>query len=263
MKSAGLDIGSTTSKLVVLEDGRPLLSRLVATGAEPQRHIDEFLAACGRGAPVVVTGYGRHLAMEQPRVRVVSEITALATGAAHLFTPARVAAGTAFGEAAQPLTLLDVGGQDTKVILLSEAGQVQDFLMNDRCAAGSGRFVELIGRVLETPLAGLDAAALSTSEETRISSMCAVYAESEVVGLLAAGVSAAAIARGVMRALAARLAADLKRLASRGPVLASGGGALFQSLLRFIEEELGRKVLSAPEPQLVAALGAALLAGKE
>lgn len=246
-RAAGLDIGSTTSKLVVIADGRIVHSAVTATGTEPRRRIQEFIEQAGPEARLAITGYGRHLAAGALEARVISEISAVAAGAAAVCTEAR--------------TVLDIGGQDTKVVLLADAGVVQDFVMNDRCAAGTGRFLEVMSRALAMPLERLDAAASAAAEEVRISSMCAVYAESEVVGLLAAGTPPEALARGLMRAMAARLAADLKRTGCRPPVLATGGGALFRSLRSFIEHELGMPLAVPEQPQLVAAIGAARVAG--
>jgi (R)-2-hydroxyacyl-CoA dehydratese activating ATPase len=194
----------------------------------------------------MVTGYGRQMVARETGGDTVSEITAHAVGARHLFPDCR--------------TVVDVGGQDSKAISLGPEGVVVKFEMNDRCAAGTGRFLEVMATTLETPLEALGPLALGAAHAVAVNSLCTVFAESEVVSLIARGEDPAAIALGLHEAIATRLAGLARRVGPRPRVVFTGGGALNPCLLRLLEANLGLE-LSVPEhPQLVGALGAALLA---
>lgn len=246
----GLDIGSLTAKGVLLEEGRPLAALLLPTGSNgPQTAQDLYrqLLAEGkldRGVDpfVVATGYGR---VSAPFAhKTITEISCHACGIAH-FLP-------------QTRTLIDVGGQDSKVIRLEE-GKVVDFLMNDKCAAGTGRFLEVMARGLEVSLEELSRAAQDAKAEVSISSTCTVFAESEVVGLIARGRPKGEIARGVMAATAQRIAAMAHRLVVEEPVAMSGGVARNAGMVEALQRELGVRLWLPPEPQMIGAWGAALL----
>jgi len=246
----GLDIGSLTAKGILLEEGQLLAAILLPTGSNgPQTAQDlyrQLLAEGGINGQVnpyiVATGYGRVSAPFADKT--ITEISCHAAGIAH-FLP-------------QTRTLIDVGGQDSKVIRL-EGGKVVDFLMNDKCAAGTGRFLEVMARGLEFSLEELSMAAQDAKAEVTISSTCTVFAESEVVGLIARGQPKGEIARGVMAAAAQRIAAMAHRLVVEEPVAMSGGVARNAAMVEALQGELGVRLWLPPEPQMIGAWGAALL----
>ena len=256
MAVAGVDIGSVATKAVVLVDGQVVARRVVRTGVNPAQVGEETLRQALQEAGltrqglrcVVTTGYGRRSARLGPQV--VTEITAGGRGAWALPTP--------WGRAR---TVVDLGGQDSKVILLDEAGAVVDFAMNDRCAAGTGRFLEVMAGVLGVALEEMGARSLEAAAPVTINSTCTVFAESEVVSLIAQGCSPADIAAGLHAAIGSRLAGMVRRLAGRRVMLV-GGGALNRGVQRALEEALGEEVYVPPEPQFVVALGAALIAAE-
>ena len=180
------------------------------------------------------------------RTDTVTEITCHARGISALVPDARF--------------LVDIGGQDCKAILLGPGGAVLDFAMNDRCAAGTGRFFESMCRALEIDLDELGSLALSADRAVGVSHVCAVFAESEVIGLLAQGVSKADVAAAVCESAARQVAALANRVGPEEPIALSGGAARNVGFARALERKLGRSVLIPPEPELVGALGAALLA---
>jgi predicted CoA-substrate-specific enzyme activase len=248
MRALGLDVGSRTVDAVWLEDGAVVDRAVLDAGFAPQ----EVAAELVRLRPhdrLVATGYGRHAAAERFGAEVITEIGAYAAGAAHLFPEAR--------------SILDIGGQDTKVILLGERGRVLDFEMNDKCAAGTGRFLEVMAKALGVEVDELGAAALAADGSAKVSSMCTVFAESEVVGLMHRGESRDRIARGLHEAVARRTLTTLRRVGATPPLLFAGGGALNPALVRLISGGLGDEVLVASDPQVVGALGAALRAARQ
>ena len=248
MLSLGLDVGSRSVDAVWLEDGAVIDRAVLDAGFEPQevaarvvaRHAHDRLAA---------TGYGRHAAAERFGAEVITEIGAYALGASHLFPEAR--------------SILDIGGQDTKVILLGAQGRVLDFEMNDKCAAGTGRFLEVMARALGVDVDELGTTALAADTAAAVSSMCTVFAESEVVGLIHRGEPREKIARGLHEAVARRSLAVLRRARAAPPLLFAGGGARNPALVAYITAGMDGEVLVAPEPQTVGALGAALYAQRE
>lgn len=246
MRSAGLDIGSRTIELVIVEEGEIVSYRIADTGHDPRSACDGLLAR-ERFDRLVATGYGRGLAEIEFDAPTVTEIKGHAVGAGYLFPGCR--------------TVLDIGGQDTKVIGLSGDGRASRFEMNDRCAAGTGRFLEVMAAALRYKIDELGPAALASTGETKINSMCTVFAESEVISLLTKGSNRGDIARGLHVAIVDRTAAMVSRVSSAEPIVFSGGGALNVCLRAMLEERL-KVTLSVPEnPQIVGALGAALIAG--
>lgn len=250
---AGIDIGSISTEVVLLDpDGRVAGAAVVATGASPRRACEEAFsralseAGTDRGAVrfSVSTGYGREKAA--PADLAVTEITCHARGARHLFPEAR--------------TVLDVGGQDTKVIRLTGAGRVADFVMNDKCAAGTGRFLEVMARTLEMDLEELGPRSLRSRKAAAISSMCTVFAESEVISLIASGTCLEDIARGIHAAIAERIAALAERIGMESPAVMTGGVARNPGARAALEERFGLSLLVPRDPQLAGALGAALIA---
>jgi len=243
MICAGLDVGSRTIVLVVL-DGSVLDSAILETGVNPLRRCQELLA--GRSYErLVVTGYGRHLVAPVLHGEVVSEIGAYAVGARYLYPDCR--------------TVIDVGGQDTKVTLLSVNGEVEKFEMNDRCAAGTGRFLEVMAETLEVDIGEFGDLALSASKVVRINSLCTVFAESEVVSLVARGEESNAIALALHEAIATRIAGMARRIDHKERVVFAGGAALNRCLRQLVSAKLGTEITVPYNPQMVGALGAALL----
>ena len=192
----------------------------------------------------VVTGYGR-MTYRKAQLQV-TEITCHARGAYYLCPEAG--------------TIVDIGGQDAKVIFLDEQGRVANFAMNEKCAAGTGRFLEVMSRVLGCPLGELSDLAAQAAREISISSTCTVFAESEAISKLAAGVSRPDVAHGAHRSIAKRVAGMCARGSLRDKVVMTGGVALNKDAVRCLGQELKREIIPLPNAQGVGALGAALIA---
>jgi predicted CoA-substrate-specific enzyme activase len=248
--SFGIDVGSATVKIVGI-DSHGILEWHHLEAADP--HVEEQVermlaraaqARAGPVAPLVATGCGRNLV--RPASRIVTEITCHAKGI--------------FRELQHGGTLVDIGGQDSKVVAIGARGEVLDFAMNDKCAAGTGRFLENAARRLGLPLQDLGPVALNATQEVTLSSTCTVFAESEVVSLLAHGVAVEPIARGLHRALIRRIVAMIRSVGLRRPLMLSGGVVQNPAIVRLLEEEMGEAVLLPRDPQLVGAYGAALVA---
>lgn len=246
MISAGLDVGSRTIGLVVL-NGDVREPVIVETGVNPLKRCQELLVN-RRYDRLVVTGYGRHLVASAVGGQAISEIGAYAVGARHLCPDCRM--------------VIDVGGQDSKATLLSDKGDVMKFEMNDRCAAGTGKFLEVMAKTLEVDLEGLGDLALSATKVVHINSLCTVFAESEVVSLIARGEEPSAIALALHEAIATRIATMARRVGVKEKVVFAGGGALNKCLGRLLTEKLGVELTVPGEPQIVGALGAALIASR-
>ena len=250
----GCDVGSTTGKALILKNGEVQGYSIIPCAVRPEvtaeLALEEALQASGLSCRddleyMVGTGYGR--------VRIpfadenVSEITCHGIGAFHLNPADR--------------TLIDIGGQDCKVIKISPKGKVVDFAMNDKCAAGTGRFFEGMARVLEISLSDISELSLSSSDPAQISSQCTVFAESEVITLLNEGVSIEDIAAGINEAIAARLSSLVRKVGLEEEVSVSGGCAKNQGLMKALEKKLGVEVKQlSMDPQVIGALGAALVA---
>ncbi|HNQ34660.1 MAG TPA: acyl-CoA dehydratase activase, partial [bacterium] len=177
--------------------------------------------------------------------RVITEISAAGAGAFRM-------------NGRRPGLVVDIGGQDTKVIEINGEGSVSDFLMNDKCAAGTGRFLELMAQVLETDMEGFSQLARSAEAPRRLNATCSVFAESEVVSLIAHGESKTNIAAGLFEAVASRVAAMLRQFQEQ-PVFFCGGGARSPALRLALERLAGRPVQVLDPPQFVVAFGAAML----
>jgi predicted CoA-substrate-specific enzyme activase len=251
IKALGIDLGSTTAKIVGVDgDGQMVWHLLEQVEPRLEAQVERLFARARAEAgasediPLVATGYGRRLARQA--ARQVTEITCHARGIFHEFGGGG--------------TLVDIGGQDSKAIRISPKGKVVDFTMNDKCAAGTGRFLENTASRLQVPLERLGAEALSAAEETSISSTCTVFAESEVISLIAHGVPLEAILRGLHRSLVKRITAMVRSVGLVPPLMLSGGVAQNEAVRRMLEEETGEKVILPRYPQLVGAHGAALVA---
>jgi predicted CoA-substrate-specific enzyme activase len=245
-----LDIGSRTIKLVVLDSAT---HRVISSAREDTTpYVDADCRRLLDGAQydrLVVTGYGRAMAEIQFDARSVTEIKAFARGAASLLPDCR--------------TVLDIGGQDTKAISLSGSGRVAKFEMNDRCAAGAGKFLEIMAKALDYDLKDFGAAALQGRNQLQLSSMCAVFAESEVIGLMTRGAPREDVAQAVHRAVVERTLGMLRRLGPASPIMFAGGAAGNPCLVTMLRESLGKPIHVPKEPQMVGALGAALLASED
>jgi predicted CoA-substrate-specific enzyme activase len=246
LRAAGLDIGSRSIELVVVNGaGEVLFSRETQTTPDLSAVCRHMLGSVSFDR-IIATGYGRSLAEVSFGFPSVTEIKAYARGAQALFPGCR--------------TVLDIGGQDTKVIALDGLGKVINFEMNDRCAAGTGRFLEMIAAALGYSLSELGPEALSGKNGVQISSMCAVFAESEIIGLLTKDMRREDIALAVHRTIITRTGSMLARVGAITPIVFAGGGARNQCLVQMIEHALKSEPLVPEQPQMLGALGAALIA---
>jgi predicted CoA-substrate-specific enzyme activase len=245
---AGIDIGSRSIEFVVVnENGTILCSEQRDTGFDPVREARELVAKHPHDL-LMATGYGRSLCEVEFDCPTVTEIKAHATGA-----HASISGASA---------ILDIGGQDSKAIALYASGKVKKFEMNDRCAAGTGKFLEIMATNLGFPLETFGDAALEAQEEINISSMCTVFAESEVTSLIARGADRKAIARGLHYSVIRRAAGMINRISDSGDIIFTGGVAKNRCMTTLLARHLQRKVLIPENPQAIGALGAALLAMK-
>jgi len=249
----GIDVGSLSTEAVIIDqEDRILGFSIVQTGANSTEAacaaLEEALlrAGCERGElrRMVATGYGR---ISVPFAeRKVTEISCHASAASHVFPDTG--------------TVIDIGGQDSKVIRVGPGGRVLDFSMNDKCAAGTGRFLEVMAAKLEVSLGEMAELSLQSGGEVPISSVCTVFAESEVVSLVARNHPRERIIRGLHRAVVNRVWSMAKILGITGAVTMSGGVAKNRGVVSLLEERLGQPIHVHDEPQIMGALGAALLA---
>jgi (R)-2-hydroxyacyl-CoA dehydratese activating ATPase len=245
MRYAGIDIGSRTIELVVVDDRDEVQDSLQAdTGFDPIVEAKKLIDKV-KFDHITATGYGRNLfeiAFDSP---TVTEIKAHATGAWTLFP--------------EVLAVLDIGGQDSKAISLLANGRVKKFEMNDRCAAGTGKFLEIMANSLGYKIDEFGAEAMLAERNLNISSMCTVFAESEVTSLIAKGESRREIAGGLHESVVRRAAAMVNRVAGEGDVVFTGGVGKNPCIVRSLAERLGRKVFVPDQPQSIGAFGAALI----
>ncbi len=250
----GCDVGSTTGKAVLVRDDSVIASVVVPCLPRPEKTaelvINEAISRAGLSSVkdvnyLVGTGYGR--------VRIpfanedISEITCHARGASWLRSSVR--------------TAIDIGGQDCKVMGISDTGRVREFVMNDKCAAGTGRFFEAMCRVLHVSLEDISSLSLESKAPAAITSQCSVFAESEVITLLNEGIDVADIAAGINSAIAARLVSLARKVGLVEDVTVTGGCAKNAGLIKCLEKKLKAAITLVPgDPQIVGALGAAILA---
>lgn len=250
MITIGLDIGSVAAKGVLLNEDK-IYKQVVPTGWSPLESgnnlINELLKMADLTADkvdnIVVTGYGR--VVHKSAYKTVTEIKCHARGVSELYPEAR--------------TIIDIGGQDSKVIKLDQHGKVIDFTMNDKCAAGTGKFLQVMANTL-----GMDVSQLGDEEDlkngVKINSMCTVFAESEVVNLLAQGTPRKGIIAGLHDSIGQRVAPMAKRMGIEEQVIFTGGVAINKGVKRALDRELGLETIVPAESQFTGALGAALLA---
>ncbi len=246
MRFAGIDIGSRTIELVVVNEGDEIVTSSQAeTGFDPMMKAKKLIDSVSYDR-IMATGYGRNLFEISFDAPTVTEIKAHARGAQYFFSGAG--------------TILDIGGQDSKAIALFENGKVKKFEMNDRCAAGTGKFLEIMAKTLGFEIEDFGREALMAEKDLSISSMCTVFAESEVTSLIAKGQSRQEIARGLHASVVRRAAGMINRVSSEGEIVFTGGVAKNPCMRAMLEERLGRRIMSPDDPQMIGALGAALLA---
>jgi len=255
MPVAGIDVGSLTAEVVILDDSKILCYTILPTGANSKKAAEKAMNEALNKAGLkstdldfsVATGYGR-ISVDFADKRI-TEITCHGRGAHYWDKNVR--------------TVIDIGGQDSKVISLNETGRVLDFVMNDKCAAGTGRFLEVMAQALEVDLEQLGELSSRAKETVTISSMCTVFAESEVVSLIARGLSREDIAHGLHRSIADRTAGLVHRVGLIEAVMITGGVAKNRAVVQALNEKLQTKLIVPEEPQIAGALGAALLARDE
>lgn len=253
----GCDVGSATGKAVVMKDGEITSYVIIPSTTKPEvtarTVMDEALKKAGLSSLedleyIVGTGYGR---LKVPFANEnISEITCHARGAHWLSSTVR--------------TVVDIGGQDCKVMSIDEKGNVLEFVMNDRCAAGTGRFFEAMARVLECGLEGISSLSLKSESPAIITSQCSVFSESEVVTLINEGIEIVDIAAGVNNSVASRLNSMVRKVGLVEDVALTGGCAKNEGLAKALEDKLGVSVKKLPQdPQIAGAIGAALIAAEK
>lgn len=250
---AGIDVGSAMTKVVIL-NGEVITSIIGPTGPEQRRLANKVMEEALKKADIsfqtvtyiVSTGYGR---INVPFAdKQFTEITCHARGIVRLFPKARI--------------IIDIGGQDVKGIKTDAAGKIIDFVMNDKCAAGSGRFIEVIADTLGVSLDKVGDLSLQSKSPAKISNICTIWAQQEVAASLAQGIPIFDLLAGVHHSLADRICRMVNRLRVEDVVVVTGGGAKNRGLLKALSEQLGREILVPEEPLITGALGAALL-GRE
>jgi predicted CoA-substrate-specific enzyme activase len=256
MITSGIDIGSLSTKAVILDQSNQILGHMVLPtgGNNRETALKVFEEALNQAnlrrndiGRIIATGYGReNIPFADKRV---TEITCHAVGIHFLFP------GTN--------TIIDIGGQDTKGIQINSDGRVENFVMNDKCAAGTGRFLEVLANALGVSLQDLGQLSQQSTTSIKISSMCTVFAESEVVSLVAKGAPIPDIIRGIHDSIAERSVILLKKLNILEPISMSGGVAKNRGMVKALEKKLNTSINIPPHPQVVGALGAAIIAQRD
>ena len=255
MYTLGIDIGSTTSKCAVIKDGTELVATSLQTGGLGTGGPEEALAALWRSSGLAaadmgrteVTGYGRK--NYEGADGEISELTAHALGGRFVFPDLR--------------TVIDIGGQDAKAIALSPSGKMVNFVMNDKCAAGTGRFLDVMASILRLDVDDLDTEAAKSTAPASISSTCTVFAESEVISQLANGVKRPDLVAGICQSVATRVASLARRAGIVERVCMSGGVARNEAVRRYMAQALDVEISYDPLAQYFGAIGAALYAWKQ
>lgn len=252
MYTLGIDIGSTTSKCILLKDGREILAKSLQKGGLGTKGPEQATAgiweeSCLSETDVsrtIVTGYGRKKYVGADGE--MSELSCHALGGEFIFPGLR--------------TLIDIGGQDAKIIVLNEKGHMTNFIMNDKCAAGTGRFLDVMASILQMDINDMGLCALAAENPVPISSTCTVFAESEVISQLAAGVERNNLIAGICDSVAARVGALARRAGIKSQVAMSGGVAKNSAVRESLAKNLGTEIVFSPLAQYFGALGAALFA---
>ena len=242
----GLDIGSRSIELVVMNGSEIAQRAALPTTHNPSAQLRILLENAERCRALCVTGYGRKLAVQELGCSAISEITAYARGARRVLSAVR--------------GIIDIGGQDTKIISISEEGAVTRFEMNDRCAAGTGRFLEVMALSFQMPIEDLGKYALQGAPGITINSMCTVFAESEVTSLKARGAVPQDVAYAIHESAAKRTLAMLERVGAQPPVMFAGGVARNECIVKLLTGGVKGEVYVPDHPEYIGALGAALIA---
>lgn len=248
MSFLGIDIGSRFIKVAIVEGGRCLQHLRLETSYDPLKRCQEILGDF-RSKNIVATGYGRHLLKMRNSVKTITEIRAFAIGSRALIPKCK--------------TIIDIGGQDTKVINLDDSGAIKRFEMNDKCSAGTGRFLEIMANALGYNMVEFSDLREVSQTNIQINNMCTVFAESEVISLITKGIKREEIAFAIHVAISKRVVSMVKRSFLEEDIVLAGGCAQNRLLKRLIERELGKNLVIPEEPSIVGALGAALYSEKD
>ncbi|MGC8658043.1 MAG: acyl-CoA dehydratase activase [Desulfomonilaceae bacterium] len=245
MISTGIDIGSRSIKIAHMDwpGGKMLAAQRVETTFDPLKQVAKLLKGI-KCQKLIATGYGRKLAKDHFGADSITEIQAHALGGRSVFP--------------ECLGILDIGGQDTKAISLDDRGKVRKFEMNDRCAAGTGKFLEFMATSFQLPIEEFGNFALQGNEGPKINSMCTVFAEAEATSLMARGVSPQDIAFALHLSVVKRSISMLRRVSTAGPIVFSGGVARNPCIVELVRRELSEDILIPSNPDIIGALGAAL-----
>ncbi|KAB2872122.1 MAG: 3-hydroxyacyl-ACP dehydratase [Bacteroidales bacterium] len=244
MIKAGVDIGSRTIK-VVLHDGQRKIHSEVRENTFNTLEVCKSMLEGLNYDSITATGYGRHLFADRYNATTISEIKAFAIGINNCYPNVR--------------TILDIGGQDTKAITIDEKGNVKRFEMNDKCAAGTGRFLEIMAMALRYEIDEFGEKATHAKEAAKVNSMCTVFAESEVISQIANGANRENIARGIHESIVKRSIMLLNRVGIDGDIAFVGGVAKNSAMLSLLEKNLKRKIYVPDNPQIIGALGCAIV----
>ncbi len=244
MRYAGIDIGSRSIEFVIIENDKIVKKKMSDTGFDPLTQAKKIIEN-SKYDTIIATGYGRTLLEISFDIPTVTEIKAHAKGAFKLFHDA--------------FFILDIGGQDSKVIRLNDQGRVIKFEMNDRCAAGTGKFLEIMAKSLGFTINEFGLQALTAEKEIPINSMCTVFAESEVTSLIAKGKKREEIAMGLHKSVAKRAGSMLKKIKISDKCVFTGGVANNPCIVKLLKEITNTEILVPKSPQMVGAYGAALL----
>ena len=254
MITVGIDVGSITTKAAVVKDGKLISDKIIPTGYNAQgagvKIYETIIAELGLTASavdkIISTGYGRNSVKFAHKA--ITEITCHAVGA-HFLNPA-------------VRSIIDIGGQDSKAIVLDEKGGVRDFAMNDKCAAGTGRFLEVMARALEIEINDFGGESLKADTPAKISSLCTVFAESEVISLISKGEKRENIIAGIHESIASRVIAMAGRIGLSDPVMMTGGVAKNKGVVNALEKKTGYRIEVSEKAQITGAIGAALVASR-
>jgi len=252
MLTVGIDIGAATAKAVIMKDSVLSAYAVMPTGFDVVRVSHEVMnATLGKAGAqleniefIISTGYARNAIPFSNKS--LTEILCHAKGANYLMPEVR--------------TVIDIGGQDSKAIRISEKGDVLDFVMNDKCAAGTGRFFEVMANVLQLDISEMGDVSLLSKNPSRISNTCTVFAETEMISLRARGEKREDIVAGIHKAAATRIISMGRSVGFRKEVMLTGGVSKNRGIKKFLEDQIGLEIIIPQEPQIAGALGAALLA---
>ncbi len=252
MITIGIDVGSITTKAVMMKDGALVSAKVINTGYNTKNAgetvlediISEVRIKKSSIERIVATGYGRNSVLFADKA--VTEITCHAYGGRYLNPKIR--------------SVIDIGGQDSKAIVMDEKGRVKDFAMNDKCAAGTGRFLEVMARALEVNLDDFGKMSLNAENPSIISSICTVFAESEIISLISKGEKRENIIAGIHNSISVRVVAMAGRIGLTAPVMMTGGVAKNIGVVKALEKKTGHSIFVSKEAQVAGAIGAAIIA---